>query len=111
VLQDCVPAPLDRVVEVLRFLGRKEVRGAFRIPGAARIDDDDRIAAWHPEGRVGRLERGVFRNVFVVYSGIEEALRVERDVLAVGGQAMIGGAGASSAGGTHRHGSSRRRAA
>jgi len=58
------------------------VPSEYQVPRVSTTTTHSRVA---PEGRVGRLERGVFRNVFVVYSGIEEALRVERDVLAVGG--------------------------
>src|SRR5437879_4634179 len=57
--------PLDRVVEILRLLGREEMRGAFRIPGAARVDDHYRVTARHPEGRVRRLEGGVFGDMLV----------------------------------------------
>jgi hypothetical protein len=60
------------------------MRRSFRIPGAAHVDHDHRVAARNPEHRIGRLERRVFGRIALLHAGIEKAPRIERHMLAVG---------------------------
>ncbi len=76
--------PFDRVVEILRFFRGQIMRRSFRIPGAAHVNDDDRVAARDPEHRIGRFERRVFRGIALLHAGIEKSPRIERHMLAVG---------------------------
>src|SRR4051812_34601237 len=56
------PQPLDEIAAVLGLASATVAQLALRVPAAARIGVDDRIAVLTPIGWIGRLETGVTGN-------------------------------------------------
>ena len=76
--------PADRVEAILGFLEAVMVEVPFRLPGAARVDDGDGIAARTPMDRIRSLERRQRRQPFRVHARSRPEDLVRQRMLAVG---------------------------
>ena len=76
--------PADRVEAILGFLDAVMVEVPFRLPGAARVDDGDGIAARTPVDRIRSLERRQRRQPFRVHARSRPEDLVRQRMLAIG---------------------------